>query len=216
MHPETALILLFTAATAVAIAARRLKIPYTVALVLAGLGLGATRVIEGVHLTQALLYSVFLPGLLFEAAYHLKLSDFRENAKTILGLAVPGVLVAIGATATLLVTTSNIGAVASGFGWPHALVFAAVIAATDPIAVVSLFKSLGAPKRLALLVEGESLVNDGTSIVLFTIVYTAVRGGGISVGAGLFEFAQVVGLGLVVGAAVGFAASHIIQRIDDP
>ena len=216
MHPETALILLFTAATAVAIAARRLKIPYTVALVLAGLGLGATRVIEGVHLTQALLYSVFLPGLIFEAAYHLKLSEFRDNAKIILGLAVPGVLVAIGATATLLVTTSNLAAVAGGFGWPHALVFSAVIAAPDPIAVVSLFKSLGAPKRLALLVEGESLVNDGTSIVLFTIVYAAVRGGGTSVGAGVLEFTQVVGLGLVVGAAVGFAASHVIQRIDDP
>ena len=195
MHPETALILLFSAATAVAIAARHLKIPYTVALVLAGLGLGATRVIEGVHLTKDLLFSVFLPGLVFEAAYHLKLSEFRENARAILALAVPGVLVAIGATATLLVTSSSYSEVASGFGWSHALVFAALIAATDPIAVVALFKSLGAPRRLALLVEGESLVNDGTSIVLFAIVYAAVGGGGISVGAGLLEFVEVVGWG---------------------
>lgn len=72
MHPEMALILLFSAATAVAIAARRVKIPYTVALVLTGLGLGATPLIQGVHLTKDLLYSVFLPGLLFEAAYHLE------------------------------------------------------------------------------------------------------------------------------------------------
>src|ERR1700733_2120530 len=170
MHPATVFILLFAVATAVAIASRRLKIPYTVALVLAGLGLGATRVVQGVHLTKDLLYSVFLPGLVFEAAFHLKLSEFRENARMIFALAVPGVLVAIGATATLLVTSASLGEVASGFGWPHALVFAALIAATDPIAVVALFKSVGAPPRLTLLIEGESLVNDGTAIVLFSIV----------------------------------------------
>jgi monovalent cation:H+ antiporter, CPA1 family len=216
MHPEAALILLFSAATGVAIAARHLKIPYTVALVIAGLGLGATRIIEGVHLTKDLLFSVFLPGLVFEAAYHLKLSEFWENARAILALAVPGVLVAIGATATLLVTSSSYSEVASGFGWPHALVFAALIAATDPIAVVALFKSLGAPRRLTLLVEGESLVNDGTSIVLFGIVYSAVGGGGISLAAGLLEFVEVVGCGLAIGAAVGFTISHVIERIDDP
>src|SRR5258707_1162494 len=166
MHPEMALILLFTAATAVAIAARRLKIPYTVALVLAGLGLGATRVIEGVHLTKDLLYSVFLPGLVFDAAFHIDGAEFRRNARAILMLAVPGVLVAIGATATLLVSTASYAEVAGRFSWPHALVFAALIAATDPIAVVALFKTLGAPPRMALLVEGESLVNDGTAIVL--------------------------------------------------
>jgi CPA1 family monovalent cation:H+ antiporter len=216
MHPETTIILLFSAATAVAMAARRLKIPYTVALVLAGLGLGATRVIEGVHLTKELLYAVFLPGLIFEAAYHLKVSEFRENARAILALAVPGVVVAIGATATLLVSTASIAEVGTGFGWSHALVFAAIVAATDPIAVVALFKSLGAPRRLALLVEAESLVNDGTAIVLFTIVYAAVRGGGMDAAAGAREFAEVVGLGVALGAAVGFLASHLIQRVDDP
>ncbi len=165
---------------------------------------------------RILLFSVFLPGLVFEAAYHLKLSEFRENARAILALAVPGVVVAIGATATLLVTTSSFAEVASGLGWTLALVFAALIAATDPIAVVALFRSLGAPRRLALLVEGESLVNDGTSIVLFGIVYAAVGGGGMSVSAGLLEFVEVVGFGFAIGAAAGFMVSHVIARIDDP
>jgi CPA1 family monovalent cation:H+ antiporter len=214
MHPATVFILLFAVATAVAIASRRLKIPYTVALVLAGLGLGATRVVQGVHLTKDLLYSVFLPGLVFEAAFHLKLSEFRENARMIFALAVPGVLVAIGATATLLVTSASLGEVASGFGWPHALVFAALIAATDPIAVVALFKSVGAPPRLTLLIEGESLVNDGTAIVLFSIVYEAVTGAG-GVARGLLEFIEVVGLGLAVGAVVGFTVSRLIATVDD-
>lgn len=216
MHPETTLVLLFTAATAVAIAARRIKIPYTVALVLAGLGLGATRILGGVHLTRDLLFSVFLPGLIFEAAYHIKWSEFRASAGTIFALAVPGVVAAIGVTATLLVTISSIAELGGGFGWPHALVLAAIVAATDPIAVVSLFKSLGAPKRLALLIEGESLVNDGTAVVLFTILYAAVHGGDTGVAAGVLEFIKVVGLGLATGAAVGFAASHAIQRIDEP
>jgi CPA1 family monovalent cation:H+ antiporter len=216
MRPESALVVLFTVATVVAIAARRLKVPYTVALVLVGLGLGATHAVEGIHLTKDLLYSAFLPGLLFEAAYHVPASAFRANARSILALAVPGVVVAIGATATLVVKSSEVANLASGFGWAHAFVFAAVIAATDPIAVVALFKELGAPERLALLIEGESLVNDGTSVVLFTIVYAAVTGGGFSVLSGFLQFVEVVGLGLAIGVAVGLAASYVIRRVDEP
>ncbi|MEO8874789.1 MAG: cation:proton antiporter, partial [Polyangiaceae bacterium] len=179
------LVLLFTAATAVAIAARHLKIPYTVALVLGGLALGTTQFAHGVHLTKDLLFTAFLPGLIFEASYHLKFSAFRANAGAIVSLAVPGVVVAIGATAALLVSSSSFAGSAKGsFDWPHSLIFASLIAATDPIAVVALFKTLGAPHRLGVLIEGESLVNDGTAIVLFTLVYEAVSGDGMSVGAG--------------------------------
>jgi CPA1 family monovalent cation:H+ antiporter len=216
MHPEMTLVMLFTAAMAVAIATRRLKVPYTVALVIAGLGLGATHLVEGIHLTKDLLYAVFLPGLVFEAAYHLKFADFRANAGAILALAIPGVLATIGATATLLVTSSSIAAFAPGFGWAHASVFAALIAATDPIAVVALFKTLGAPRRLGVLIEGESLVNDGTAIVLFSIVYAAVTGGGTSLVGAAGEFVEVAGGGLALGVATGLAASHVIKRIDDP
>jgi CPA1 family monovalent cation:H+ antiporter len=216
MHAAEPLILLFTAATAVAIVTRRIRIPYTVALVLAGLALGATHAIHGVQLTKELLYAVFLPGLLFEAAYHLPASEVRSQARSILGLAVPGVVATTAATAAILVTTSSAAAVAPGFGWPHAIVFAALISSTDPIAVVSLFKSLGAPRRLALLVEGESLVNDGTSVVLFTIVFSAASGEAMSVGSGLLQFLGFVGFGLVVGAAVGFAVSYVIGGVDEP
>src|ERR1700743_2385139 len=127
------LVLLFTVATAVAIATRFIKIPYTVALVLAGLALGATHAVDGAHLTKDLLYAVFLPGLIFEAAYHIAPRELRENARAILGLAVPGVIVAIGATATLLVTCARTSPFEEGYGWPQALVFGALIAATDPI-----------------------------------------------------------------------------------
>ncbi len=125
-------------------------------------------------------------------------------------------VVAIGATATLLVTSSRSVPFAGGYGWPQALVFAALIAATDPIAVVALFKSLGAPRRLGVLIEAESVVNDGTAIVLFTIVLAAVSGGSTSVAAGAVEFVRVVGVGVVIGALVGATTSRVIRRIEEP
>jgi CPA1 family monovalent cation:H+ antiporter len=214
--PERTLILLFAAATAVAVGTRLIKLPYTVALVLAGLALGATPLGHEVHLTKDLLYSVFLPGLVFEAAYHLELSALRRNAMAIVALSVPGVVVAMAVTAALLVTTSSVASFESGFGWPHALVFGALIAATDPIAVVALFKTLGAPERLGLLVEGESLVNDGTAIVLFGIVFSVVTGGRVGIAEGAFEFAKVVGMGVVIGGAFGATAARVFRRLDDP
>jgi CPA1 family monovalent cation:H+ antiporter len=217
MHPESTLVLLFAAATAVALVVRRLRIPYTVGLVLAGLALGAAHLPHGIHLTKAILYAVFLPGLLFEAAYHLDFAEFRKSARAIFGLAMPGVMATIGATASLLVASSHATGFAAGFGWPHALIFSALIAATDPIAVVALFKSLGAPKRLSVLTEGESLVNDGTAIVLFTIIYATVTSGeGLRVGGAAIEFLKVVGLGFVAGGGLAFLTSQIIKGVDDP
>jgi CPA1 family monovalent cation:H+ antiporter len=217
MQADSTLLLLFAAATAVALVARRLHVPYTVGLVLAGLGLGAVHPDYGIHLTRDLLYSVFLPGLVFEAAYHLDFREFRKSWRAILALAVPGVVAAIGATASLLVASSHAMGSEIGFGWSDALVFSALIAATDPIAVVALFKSLGAPKRLGVLTEGESLANDGTAIVLFTLIYTAVTSSEASgMVAGTVEFFKVAGLGLVVGGVIAFVASHVIRRVDDP
>ena len=96
MQPETIFMLLFIVATAVAIAVRRVAVPYTVALVLAGLVLGLVHAFEAPHLTKALLFSVFLPGLLFEAAFHIEFKQFWRNRLAIASLALPGVVAAIG------------------------------------------------------------------------------------------------------------------------
>jgi len=216
MRYEIAFLVLFSVATAVALLARRFRFPYTVALVLAGLVLGATHAFAPPHLTKTLLYSVFLPGLLFEAAFHLEFSRFWQNKIAIHALAIPGVIVAILATAAMLVPVTNALHFVEGFHLVHGLVFAALIAATDPIAVVALFKSLGAPKRLAILVEGESLLNDGTSVVLFTLVLSWAEGANVGAGRAALSFVEVVGLGVAIGAAIGFGASKIIQMVDDP
>jgi CPA1 family monovalent cation:H+ antiporter len=215
MSLEMTLTLLFAVAMAVALVARSLKIPYTVALVLAGVALGALEILPAPHLTKDLLYAVFLPGLIFEAAFHLGFRQFRQNKIAILLLAFPGVLVAVALTTGLLMAISG---AAFGSATPASviLVFAALIAATDPIAVVSLFKSLGAPERLRTIVEGESLVNDGTAVVVYTLAVLFATGSGVTLLGASLDFEKIVALGLVVGAVVGFAASQIIERVDDP
>jgi CPA1 family monovalent cation:H+ antiporter len=212
---ETTTILLFAVATAVALVVRSLKMPYTVALVLTGISLGATRILPAPHLTKELLYAVFLPGLIFEAAFHLHFDLLRRNKLLILSLAFPGVLVAVMLTTGLLVRVGG-GRFVSQGSWYGALVFASLITATDPIAVVGLFKSLGAPRRLGVIVEGESLVNDGTAVVVYTLAVLFATGGEVTLPHAAVDFVKIVGLGGIVGAAVGFAVSKTIERVDDP
>ncbi|HTZ79816.1 MAG TPA: Na+/H+ antiporter [Stellaceae bacterium] len=216
MSVEIALILLFIVAMTVAIVVRHLRLPYTVGLVLAGLLLGWIRAFPAPHLNQALLFAVFLPGLIFEAAFHLNFREFWRNRITISALAFPGVFAAILLTALTLAPLANALGFLPGFTWRHALVFGALISATDPVAVLSLFRSLGIPRRLSLLLEGESLLNDGTGIVFFTLSLSLLTGTAVTARAISIEFMTVVGMGLAIGAAVGLAVSMVVRQVDDP
>lgn len=132
---------------------------------------------------------------------------------TIISLAVPGVVAAIALT-TLIV--ANLLVFVQNFTWQHALVFGALVSATDPIAVVATFRKLGAPKRLRIIMEGESLINDGTGIVFFTLSLSLVMGTRVSISSLGLDFVTIVGAGLIIGSAVGIAVSQIIKRVDDP
>ena len=215
MTSEATFVILFAIATAVAIAIRGLRVPYTVALVAVGLTLGAFDVFTAPHLTKELLFAVFLPGLLFDAAFNLEAHEFWQNRNAIASLAVPGVV--LGIVITGAIATGAIGALGldAGFGWKHGLVFGALVAATDPIAVVGLFRTLKAPTRLRVLVEGESLLNDGTAIVLLTIILTFVTGGATAPVALFVRFITIVLGGALVGAVIGLVISRVIARIDD-
>ncbi len=216
MEPETILILLFVVATAVAIAVQRLAVPYTVALVFAGLVLGLLHAFEAPRLTKALLFGVFLPGLLFEAAFHIEFKQFWRNRLTINSLALPGVAAAIALTAMILTPVANGLHFVQNFSWKHALVFGAIISATDPIAVVAIFKSLGVPKRLSVLLDGESLLNDGVAIVFFTLSLALVTGTVVTAGGLALDFIRIVGIGMLIGTGVGMAVSQIIKQVDEP
>lgn len=185
---ETFVVLMVTVATLVAIAVRRIRLPYTVSLVLVGLFISVQQFLAiEVKLTPELILAIFVPPLIFEAAFHLDFRLLRENLMPILVLAVPGVIVA-----TLLIG----GVVSLGTGLPlsTAIAFGALIAATDPVAVVHLVRSLGVPPRLAVAIEGESLFNDGTSIVVFQIALVAAVSGTFDPVAGVLDF-LVVALG---------------------
>jgi CPA1 family monovalent cation:H+ antiporter len=214
---ESGFILLFVAASAVAIVARRVRLPYTVALVLTGLILGALHAFQPPELTKEMLFAVVLPGLLFEAGFHLDFHDFRRDVWAIVALAVPGVVAAIGLTALILGLVANTLALETAFTWSYALVFGAVVAATDPIAVVGLFRSVGAPKRLSVLLEGESLFNDGTAIVFFTLILASVTGAApADAGSIVRSFLMIVGGGALIGALIGLVISEVVRRVDDP
>ncbi|HZD41466.1 MAG TPA: Na+/H+ antiporter, partial [Terriglobales bacterium] len=209
------MILLFSVATVVAIVVRQVHMPYTVALVLAGLVLGVLDLFMPPHLTKAMLFSVFLPGLLFEAAFHIEFREFWRNRLAIASLAVPGVAAAIALTAVILTPVVNTLHLEQDFTWQYALVFGALIAATDPIAVVAVFRSLGAPRRLSVLLDGESLLNDGTAIVFFTLSLSLVAGASVTAQQLTTDFFKIVGFGALIGATVGIAASQVIKQIDD-
>ena len=216
METGTILILLFVVVTAVAIAVQRLAVPYTVALVITGLVLGLLHAFEAPHLTKALMFNVFLPGLLFDAAFYIEFKEFWRNRLTINSLALPGVVAAIALTALILTPVANTLHFVQNFTWKHALVFGAIISATDPIAVVSIFRSLGVPKRLSVLLEGESLLNDGTAIVFFMLSVALVNGTVVTAGGLAFDFIKIVGIGALIGAGVGLAVSQVIRQVDDP
>ncbi len=204
---ETLIIELLLIASLVAIVVRRLHIPYTVALVVVGLLLTAQSAVR-IELTPELILALFVPPLVFEAAFHLKLTELRRNMTFILVLAVPGVILT-----TLIV--GGFLVLGTSLSLPVALVFGSLIAATDPVAVVALFRLLGVPKRLSVLVEGESLFNDGTALVLFNLMLAVALTGKFNLIGSLVEFLRVSAGGIVVGLVFGWAISRLIARIDD-
>ena len=216
MHTETTVVVLFSVATAVAIAVRHVRFPYTVALVLVGLALGALHLVPAPHLTRDLLFAVILPGLLFEASFNIDAKGFWASRLTVGALAVPGVVAAIALTAFLVSAMMKGFALDVAFTLRHGLVFGALIAATDPIAVIALFKQMHVGHRLSALVEGESLLNDGTSVVFFTLILAFVEGAATTVGALAWQFLYIVGGGAVIGGILGGIAMQVTKRLDDP
>jgi CPA1 family monovalent cation:H+ antiporter len=204
---EIQIVQILLLASLVAVVTRRVNVPYTVALVLAGLAVALYGRLK-VEMTPELVLAVFLPPLIFEAAFHIQYRDLRDDLASILTMAVPGVLLSTALIGGLLYL-AGILSLAS------ALLFGALISATDPVAVIATFRIAGAPKRLTTLLEGESLFNDGTAIVVFGIMVALAAGRALAPADGLVEFVRVSAGGVVVGLVLGMVAAYIIRRIDD-
>ena len=185
----------------------RLRVPYTAGLVVIGLILALTGRTD-INVSPELFLGLLVPPLIFEAAFQVKAQDLLKDMVPILSLAIPGVLL----------TTFLVGGVlywGTDFSLTTALLFGSLIAATDPVAVVSLFRSLGVPHRLQLLLEGESLFNDGTAIVLFNMMLTVAITGYFNLGESILSFIVVSGGGLLIGLLLGLVISLAISIIDN-
>ena len=160
-------------ASLVAGLARKLRMPYTVGLVLTGIVLAVSDLASPSPPTKSLIFSVFLPPLVFEAALNIPWRELRRDLPVILTLATVGGLLSAGLTAAGM-------HYASAWPWASALVLGVLIAATDPVSVIATCKEVTVPEQLRVLVEAESLFNDGTAAVAFGIALTAVQGGSVT------------------------------------
>lgn len=202
--------------------AGRLQVPYTVLLVIVGTILvPLTRFpffafLKSFELTPELLFFVFLPVLIFESAYNMNLREMTANIRSIAWLSIVSLILS-----TLFVAGGVyflLALISFPIPFMAALIFGALISATDPVAVLALFKEYGAPKRLSLIFEGESLFNDGTSLALFLIILEIAIAGFHGIGTiaeGIFMFSTMVIGGILFGLLMGFIFSKLIGRVKD-
>jgi CPA1 family monovalent cation:H+ antiporter len=200
--------ILLLIAAIVAMLARRLHVPYSVGLVLAGVALALLPFSHRIELTKQLVFTLFLPPLIFEAAFQLRWRELRKDLPVILTLATVGVMMSAVATAAGMHYLAH-------WSWISAAVFGVLIAATDPVAVIAMFKDARVHGRIRLLVEAESLFNDATAAVAFTIVLMFASGQSVgAVGVTKTLLIMVAG-SLVCGAAVAGLALLLAGATDD-
>jgi CPA1 family monovalent cation:H+ antiporter len=199
-------VLLVTAAALVALVAHRLSLPYSVVLVVLGLVIAAIGPAHAIEITPQLVLVVLVPGLVFEAAYRLDVVELRRTFLGVAILAVPGVVISAGTVALVLSAT--------GLPIQLAFIVGAITSATDPASVVSTFKALRAPRGLATLVEAESLFNDGTAIVVFSIALGALATP-VSPLEAIASFTGTVVVSTVVGLAFGVVATRLMLLAGD-
>lgn len=209
------IVVLIVIATVVGLLSNRLRLPYTVSLVLVGIGMAYLGIVPHLELTRDLLVMIFLPALLFEAAIHFPANELKDQAVPIATLAAPGVLLTALGTAFVLQLEFATFRLSQPGGFAYFLLFGAIIAATDPVSVIALMRQLGVGRELSVVLEGESLFNDGTAIVLFMVVLDAMAVGTFSLNEGIAKFIIVAVGGILVGSLLGLFSSLIIKYNED-
>ncbi len=206
---EATAIGLLVIASLVAIAARRVRVPYSVALVLVGLAMGFTSVVE-VRLTTDIILLVFLPPLLFEGALNLDLAELNRRRLQITALAIIGTLVTAAFIAVPLIFVPGVAATV-------AMLVAVILAPTDPVSVLATFKDHPVDAGLRTLLEGEAIFNDAFAIVLYVVAVEVAfpKSHHVTVASAVLELAKEVGIGTLVGLALGLAAHWLMSTLDD-
>jgi Na+/H+ antiporter len=207
---EVLLLGLLVAVPTLSIVARVFDVPYPIVLVLGSLPLGFIPGVPDVELEPELVLVVFLPPLLYVAAFFASLRELRANLRPIATLSIGLVLFTTVAVAVV------IHALVDGIPWAVAFALGAIVSPTDPVAATAIARRLGAPRRLIAVVEGESLVNDGTALVAYRFALGAAVGGSFSIVDAGVEFVLGAAGGIAIGLAVGWIIAEIRARLDDP
>ena len=208
-------------ALGVALLARWAKLPYTLGLVVVGLLIGIFHLLPGITLTPDLVLFIFLPALLFEDAWNIEQRELLRNWLPIALLAGPGLGISI-------IIVGLILHAAVGLSWAVALLLGAILSPTDPVAVIALLRQLGIATRLRILIEGESLFNDGVAAALAQVLLAlalgsaaagagaASPGGGQIAGAVFLSLLQLMGGGIALGVVIGYLVSRLVRYVHDP
>jgi monovalent cation/hydrogen antiporter len=205
-----ALVAILVSVALLLIAAERTSIPYPILLVVGCIGLGFIPGIPDIQLPPELVLVAVLPPLLYGSAFFTSLRDLRENAFAITLLAIGLVL------STMVIVAVVAHMLIPGLSWGVAFVLGAVVSPTDPTAATAIAERVGLPRRLVALIEGESLVNDGTALVAYKFAVIAVVSGAFSFGEAAGSFALNVVGGIAIGLGVGFIVRQVRRKIKDP
>jgi monovalent cation/hydrogen antiporter len=209
LHQLETVIALLAAVLALATAARRVLIPYPIFLVLGGLVIGVVPNVPIVRLDPDLVFLIFLPPVLWSAAYFTSLRDFRANLR-------PITLLAVG---LVLATTAGVAAAARfvmpGLSWPAAIALGAIVSPPDAVAASAIARRLGIPFRIVTVLEGESLINDAAALVLYRSAVAAVVTGAFSLTDALWQFVLTSAGGVLIGLIVGGVVCWALRLTDD-
>jgi monovalent cation/hydrogen antiporter len=208
-HVELIVFGLLLAIAGLAVLARVVRVPYPVTLVLGGALIGFLPGVPDVQLDPDLVLLIFLPPLLYGAAFFTSVRDLRRNAKAIAMLSIPLVVVTMGAVAVVAHEVV-------GLDWGPAFVLGAIVSPTDAVAPAEIMRRIGAPRRLITIVEGENLTNDWTALVLYRFAVVAVVSGSFSIWEAIPKFVATGIGGVLVGLAAGRVIREVRARIDDP
>ena len=206
---ELVLVSLLVSVAVLSAAARSVNIPYPIVLVAGGLALGFVPGIPTVELDPELVLVVFLPPLLYSAAFFANLNELRRDARSISMAAIGLVL------ATMCVVAVVAHELIDGLSWAAAFTLGAIVAPTDPVAATAIARRQNAPRRVVSVVEGESLINDGTALVAYKVAAAAALGGSFSLWDAGMEFVLGGAGGILVGLAVGWLISEVRGRLSD-
>jgi monovalent cation/hydrogen antiporter len=210
MHEvELVLVSLLVAVAVLAAAARAVNIPYPIVLVVGGLAMGFIPGLPEVELEPELVLVIFLPPLLYSAAFFANLHDLKRDMRSISLLAIGLVL------ATMCTVAVVAHALIDDMPWGAAFALGAIVAPTDPVAATAVARRLAVPRRVISIIEGESLINDGTALVAYRFAVAAAVGGSFSLLEASLEFVASATGGVLIGLGVGWVISEIRRRIDD-